>query len=164
MDHAAEIIELRKTVERLEKEINRLDERKFPVRGWLGYVQGAALGIAFFGTFGVAANYFAPDFGLRPPFHGSFGSVEAHTVRIEDYDEPENRGYIAIDATGPKISLRALKDKSVDVDSRKLRLEDGVDSVGLDSRVLRMESERGTLILELNEKGEPVIRSIPRQK
>ena len=107
-------------------------------------------------------SYFGPAFGLQPFARGQFGSVESERYRIEDQDNSENWGTITNDNNGPNISMRAGTKRRLDVDCRGLQLEDYGNSVKVEPNVLQLENERGTLILELNEKGEPVLRSVPK--
>lgn len=80
----------------------------------------------------------------------SESSIEAREfeLRDTDYRDAGRFGYMTGGKMHPKIAIEGKDAESFEVSGRYLRLE----------------SDRGTVILELNEKGEPVLRSIPAKK
>lgn len=135
----------------LRKEIERLDKEKFPH----GNKLQRYLFQIFFSLMFVAAMFqWLAMFGYQT-VHGKFfyanveATLRAGDVRIEDRDNPDSEyGHFGFSGGRPDISLVGGEKGSVDIDAEAIRLE----------------GKRGILILELNEKGEPVLRSIPAKK
>ncbi len=147
--------EMRLEVQQLKTEIARLEKQKLP-RGF-GNLVGMH-GLLWAVTLPIVISYWVPMLGFGRP-DARFSSVQvegnvdaAGTVRSESI-------YLR-DASGPHKTSGMINVLGPGV---VLSSEDG-EMIRVEPDGIRMESERGTLILELNEKGEPVLRSIPAKK
>lgn len=147
--------ELRLEVQQLKKEVARLDKQKLQ-RGF-GALVGMH-GMLWAVTLPIIASYWVPMLGFGRP-DGRFSSVQvegnvnaagpvrAESIYLKDVSGAHRTSGM-INVFGPRIALSS---------------EDG-ETIRVEPDGIRLESERGTLILELNEKGEPVLRSIPAKK
>ena len=141
-----ELTELRLEVKLLRGEIERLKEKSSHM---------SRLRIAFAFLFALSipmvVAYWAPKLGMGPD-SGKFSSVDVNgtvnleRIRLEDNSRMgvETRG--AIETDRPNIRLRSSEGEAINIDADRISLE----------------GKRGELILELNEKGEPVLRSVPK--
>jgi hypothetical protein len=147
--------ELRLEVQQLKMEIARLDKQKLPRRfGTLVGMHGMLWALAL----PIVVSYWVPMLGFGRP-DGRFSSVQvegqlnadgqvrAESIYLKD-DSGEHKTFGMINEFGPGIALSSENGEAIRVEP------DGIT----------LKSERGTLILELNEKGEPVLRSIPKKR
>jgi len=132
----------------LRKEMERLDKQKFPK----GRYQMILFSVLYALLVPMIVHFWAPDLGLTGYNSGRFssvdvkGAVDAERIRFEDNSRKgvETHGHITPDR--PYISLRSSEGEAIDIDANRILLE----------------GKRGELIIELNEKGEPVLRSVPK--
>jgi hypothetical protein len=128
MDHAAEIIELRKTVDRLDKEIERLNKEKFPYgTGVRRYLFSLLSGVALMGGLFYAMAYV----GLPSSSPRGYHTLSAENLSLYDRSDVSGIGSIRVDR--PEITLSDGKDRLVSItpDGLQLRGEHGAFEVDL---------------------------------
>ncbi len=161
MAENSEIAELQRTVRRLETELDQVLAGKLPRQNpW----QRGLLSFAIFWALFAGVSHFIGAFGYSY-WTGYFYTVRASSLRLEeDWDGTNCRADLVLYRDHPTLRMDGGHGNTVDIDSREIRLKGADGSASMDPEKITLQGKRGTLILELGDEGEPVLRSIPAKK